>query len=113
MLVRMRKAQSTLEYALLIGVVVGALLYMQNYLKRNIQGHLQAQGDQISDDHYSPTLTKRFENSYVSIPHQTENITWHEDSTTTTTIDQEATQNTINNRVLSPLDQEKWNAIGQ
>jgi hypothetical protein len=39
---RMRQAQSTLEYALLIGVVVGGLLTMQNYLKRSVQGKLGA-----------------------------------------------------------------------
>ncbi len=59
MLRKIIKAQSTLEYALLIALVVAALLTMQNYLKRSIQGRLQASGDQISDTHYSPGLTKR------------------------------------------------------
>src|SRR4030042_5192763 len=54
----MVKAQSTLEYALLIAVVVGSLLYMQNYLKRSMQGRLQKIGDQIGDQ-YSPGLTFR------------------------------------------------------
>jgi Flp pilus assembly pilin Flp len=43
-----RKGQQILEYALLIGVIVGALLYMQNYVKRSIQGQLQASGDQLA-----------------------------------------------------------------
>lgn len=58
MLIRMRKAQSTLEYALLIAVVVGSLLYMQNYLKRSMQGRLQRIGDQIGEQ-YSPYQTFR------------------------------------------------------
>jgi len=57
-LIRMRKAQSTLEYALLIAVVVGSLLYMQNYLKRSMQGRLQRIGDQIGEQ-YSPYQTFR------------------------------------------------------
>ena len=60
MLIKMQKAQSTLEYALLIGVVVGALISMQNYLKRSVEGKLQIVGDQIGDP-YSPGLTKRDE----------------------------------------------------
>ncbi len=42
-----KKGQSTLEYALLIAVVVGALLAMQPYLKRGVQGNLRDSSDQI------------------------------------------------------------------
>lgn len=65
MLIKMRKAQSTLEYALLIGVVVGALLAMQTYLKRSIQGRMQIIGDQMGDQ-YTPSGTYRQENMMVS-----------------------------------------------
>ena len=58
MLVRMKKAQSTLEYALLISVVVGSLLFMQNYMKRSFQGRLQKTGDSIGQQ-YSPHMTYR------------------------------------------------------
>lgn len=58
MLIRLKKAQSTLEYALLIAVVIGSLLYMQNYLKRSMQGRLQRVGDQIGEQ-YSPYQTFR------------------------------------------------------
>lgn len=61
----MRKAQSTLEYALLIGVVVGALLAMQTYLKRSIQGRMQIIGDQMGDQ-YDPDGTYREENMVVN-----------------------------------------------
>lgn len=57
-LTKVRHAQSTLEYALLISVVVGGLLTMQNYLKRSVQGKLQASGDEIGAQ-YSPGLTKK------------------------------------------------------
>ncbi len=58
MITRTVKAQSTLEYALLIAVVIGSLLYMQNYLKRSMQGRLQRIGDQMGEQ-YSPGKTYR------------------------------------------------------
>ena len=39
--------QSTLEYAVIIAVVVGALLAIQIYLKRGVQGKLRESTDQI------------------------------------------------------------------
>ena len=47
MLRKIRKAQSTLEYAALIAVVVGALVAMQVYLKRGIEGKLRSNADDI------------------------------------------------------------------
>jgi uncharacterized protein (UPF0333 family) len=43
------KGQSTLEYAVLIAVVVGALVAMQIYMKRGIQGKLRQSTDQIGE----------------------------------------------------------------
>lgn len=56
MLIRMKKSQSTLEYALLIAVVVGAFLGMQVYVKRGIQGRLKATADDMGEQ-YSPGET--------------------------------------------------------
>lgn len=36
-----RKAQTTAEYAILFGLVVGALLAMQIYIRRGLQGRLK------------------------------------------------------------------------
>lgn len=44
-----RKAQSTLEYAVLIAIVVAAFLAMQIYMKRGVQGKLRSAADQIGD----------------------------------------------------------------
>lgn len=52
-----KKAQSTLEYALLIAVVVGVLITMQAYIKRGMQGKLRDVTDQIGDQ-YSPGATQ-------------------------------------------------------
>lgn len=43
------RAQSTLEYAVIIAVVVGALLAIQIYMKRGIQGKLRGSTDQIGE----------------------------------------------------------------
>ena len=52
-LLRKRKArgQSTLEYAVLIVIVIGALLSIQVYIKRGIQGRLKSAADDIGDQY--------------------------------------------------------------
>ncbi len=44
-----RRGQSTLEYALIIAVVVSALLLMQHYVKRGVAGKLRSSSDDIGD----------------------------------------------------------------
>jgi Flp pilus assembly pilin Flp len=51
-----RKAQSTLEYALVIAVIVAALVAMQTYIKRSLQGKLKSASDDIGDQ-FSPGYT--------------------------------------------------------
>jgi hypothetical protein len=46
---RKKKAQSTLEYAVLIIIVIGALLSIQVYIKRGVQGRLKSATDDIGD----------------------------------------------------------------
>ena len=52
-----RNAQSTLEYAFLIAIVVGTVLGIQAYLKRSLQGQLQMTSDQVADQ-YAYGLTQ-------------------------------------------------------
>jgi len=49
-----RKAQSTLEYAILIGVIVAGLIAMQTYIKRGFQGKLKDSADSMGEQ-FSPT----------------------------------------------------------
>jgi len=84
-LIKVRKAQSTLEYALLISVVVGALLGMQTYLKRSIQGRMQIIGDQMGDQ-YDPDGTYREENMLVNNAQIIETTTGGTAPSTTTSI---------------------------
>ena len=44
-----KKGQGTLEYAVIIAVVVGALLAMQVYVKRAVQGRLRQASNDIGD----------------------------------------------------------------
>ena len=43
------RGQSTLEYAILIIIIIGALLSIQVYIKRGIQGRLKSATDDIGD----------------------------------------------------------------
>lgn len=117
MLTKIRKAQSTLEYALLIGVIVGAFLAMQNYLKRSLQGRMQIIGDQMGDQ-YSPGLTKRTEQMLVhheSIIEEMQSGASHspreslaQPGPTTSTTITGGRQEMNAYRSVKPLEQETW-----
>jgi len=51
-----RRGQSTLEYAILISVVIAALLAMAAYLKRGLQGKYKESADDIGEA-FSPGQT--------------------------------------------------------
>lgn len=55
-MLRSKRGQTTLEYAIVIAVVVSALIAMQIYIKRGIQGKLRSSTDQIGEQ-YSPGIT--------------------------------------------------------
>ena len=65
MLIKLRRAQASLEYAALIGVVVGAIIIMSTYLNRSMQGKMKKESDDIGDQYdlnsggsrYSSTMT--------------------------------------------------------
>ena len=51
-----KKAQSSLEFCILIVIIIGALIAMQVYIKRAIQGRLRLAADDIGEQ-YSPGNT--------------------------------------------------------
>jgi len=51
-----KKGQSTLEYSIIIAVIVAALIVMQIYIKRGVQGKMKSATDDIGDQ-YSPDFT--------------------------------------------------------
>ena len=54
---RKRRGQSTVEYAVLAAVVVGALLVMQVYMKRGISGKFRESTDRIGEQYTPYTST--------------------------------------------------------
>ena len=54
--IKNKSGQSTLEYAILTVIVIGALMSIQIYVKRGVQGRLKSAGDDIGDQ-FSPNNT--------------------------------------------------------
>jgi len=50
-------AQSTLEYAVVIACITGALIAMQFYVKRSIQGRLREAADEIGEQYSAKHTT--------------------------------------------------------
>jgi Flp pilus assembly pilin Flp len=67
-----RKGQSTLEYAIIIAVVVAALVGMQVYMKRGLQGKIKEATDQIGEQ-FSPDHTY-INSTIISNTYTTENV---------------------------------------
>ncbi|RJP27418.1 MAG: class III signal peptide-containing protein [Candidatus Omnitrophota bacterium] len=44
-----KRGQSTLEYALIIAVIIAALIAMQTYFKRGLQGRLKQASDDVGE----------------------------------------------------------------
>jgi len=61
-----KRGQSTLEYAVLIVVIIAALVAMQVYLKRGVQGRMRESADQIGEQ-FSPgyTVSNRVTTTYA------------------------------------------------
>ena len=54
-----KKAQSTLEYAILIIIIIAALLSLQVYVKRGIQGRLKSATDDVGEQYTQATPANR------------------------------------------------------
>jgi uncharacterized protein (UPF0333 family) len=54
------KGQSTLEYAMIIAVVVGALIAIQIYMKRGVQGKLREATDETGGQYSAGNVTSKF-----------------------------------------------------
>ena len=101
-----QQGQSTLEYAVLIIIIIGALLSIQIYIKRGIQGRLKQATDDIGSQ-FSPGNTSV--NRNVSTTSNTSQ-TSHQNTGNATNIRpglQELTNETMNSQVIVN-DQEFW-----
>lgn len=98
-----KKGQSTLEYAVLIIIIIGALLSIQVYIKRGIQGRLKSATDDIGDQ-FSPGNT-----NVVTITTTSSNTTdtFKKGESTATLLDDEVTT-VISNSTIMNIEQEFW-----
>ena len=97
------KGQSTLEYAVLIIIVIGALLSIQIYIKRGVQGRLKSATDDIGDQ-YSPGNTNVRMRRHV-FSHSNE--TFLKGETKSTLIENEVTTDDSNMEIVNAT-QEFW-----
>jgi len=97
---RKMKGQSTLEYAVLVIIVIGALLSIQVYIKRGIQGRMKTAADDIGEQ-YSGGNTNVFKRVTTNSHTQEDFISGAQ---TTTFVEDEIT---ITNRSSNILNQER------
>ena len=60
-----KKGQSTIEYVVLIMIVIGVLISIQVYIKRAVQGRMKSSSDDVGDQ-YSPGNTNVFRQTHTT-----------------------------------------------
>ncbi|MDD5560989.1 MAG: hypothetical protein PHT50_02520 [Candidatus Omnitrophica bacterium] len=98
------KAQTTLEYAILIGVIVAGLIAMQVYLKRGYQGKLRESADSMGQQ-FSPGYTT----GHYTTTSSTESSEVLKDKQTVSTIPTDGqTSDKTTSESVATSDQEFW-----
>ncbi|MDD5004888.1 MAG: hypothetical protein PHS93_00050 [Candidatus Omnitrophica bacterium] len=95
-----KRGQSTLEYAILVVVVIMALIAIQAYLKRGIQGRMRDSADQIGDQ-FSPDHT-----TYNYRTESFSNTTEAQDAWTTTTKYEDSWQQRTGSETMGNFEDE-------
>lgn len=98
-----RKGQSTLEYAILIIIIIGALLSIQVYVKRGVQGRFKSAADDIGDQ-FSPGNTNVIK---VVTTQSTTKDTFKSGVTESTLQNDEVTTEVMNSEIIN-INQEFW-----
>ena len=97
------KGQSTMEYAILIIIIIGALLTIQVYIKRGIQGRLKSATDDIGEQ-FSPGNTNA---RLTTISHSRTQDSSNAGITRSELLEQETT-NVITDQNIITVNQEYW-----
>lgn len=100
---KIRKGQSTLEFTVLVVVVIGALLAMQQYVKRSLQGRLKSSADDIGDQ-FSPGNTNVTKKSFTG----SQTVESFAKGTTSSTLKKEEISQDVMNLDIINVDQEYW-----
>ena len=98
-----KRGQSTLEYAVLIVVIIGALLTLQVYIKRGVQGRLKSAADDIGDQ-YSDGNT----NAIKTINRSSSTEETFNAGVSSSNLLAPETTNTADNSVIVNAQQEYW-----
>lgn len=101
-----KKGQSTLEYAVLVMIIIAALLTIQNYVKRGVQGRLKSSSDDIGDQFSVGNQNAIKTTHTVSTTNEQFGMAGQGISTSAI-IDNEITNTTENSTVIN-ADQEYW-----
>ena len=100
----MKRAQSSLEFAVVIAAVVVALLVMQVYIKRSLQGRLRQSADELSQQQYEPKNTVSdmtiTQNSDITTDTNTEDTGTQYKATSTTIINSQSEHRVGNETIL-------------
>ncbi len=100
------KGQSTMEYAVLIIIIVGALLAVQVYIKRGVQGRMKSSADDIGDQ-FSPGNTNAIKTT-VTHSNTQEDFGVEGQGLQKTTMNQPEITNTKKASQIINVDQEYW-----
>ena len=98
-----KRGQSTLEYAVLIVVIIGALLTIQVYMKRGVQGRLKSAADDIGDQ-YSDGNT----NIIKTTVKNSDSLEVFNAGTSSTTLKTPEITNMTSNSIIVNVQQEYW-----
>lgn len=105
-----RKAQSLLEYSVLICIVVAALFAMRVYFKRSLQGRIRGYADEVSGGFsYSPGATNSNSTINKTVKEVSDTVSVRIGTKVAGSITDAATsisQNTVRNEEVLPLAQE-------
>lgn len=100
---RKLKGQSTMEFAILIIIIIGALLTIQVYIKRGYQGRLKQAADDIGEQ-FSPGNT----NSFITTKTGSRTQELNKSGKLTQNLLSPEFTNVITNQVIINVDQEYW-----
>lgn len=106
------KGQSSIEYAVLIALIVAACLAMQVYAKRGLSGRIRASADSIGEQYAPNKTTGTFTTTIASDTTTTSKLVKDRDVGGGTKADVMVTTTTINNDSTSKTGSETVDALG-
>ncbi len=101
-----KRAQSTLEYAVVIAIIAAALIAMQVYIKRGIQGRMKQASDDVGSQ-FSPGYTTSLTRTTTNVD-SFENVYQTDQNMAATTTNTDQFQSQITNATVQTFGNEYW-----